>query len=99
MSQVRRWPGPPSGCTPGRRPLVWVLSAAVVGAGIPATFAGCLRLPWALYLLPYVGLTGAFLYAWGRWGRVHLGERIARWWIWGPLAAVPLGFFAVRTLL
>jgi len=84
---------------PWRAHLVWVLGAAIVGVGIPAAFTGCLRLPRALYLLPYVGLTGAFLYAWVRWGRVHLSERIACRWIWGLLAAVPVGFFVVRTVL
>ena len=77
----------------------WVLSAVILGAAIPAVFAGLLKLPRAIYLLPYVGLTGAFLFAYVRWSRTCWIETIRRHWVWGLLAAFLVGFFAVRTVL
>jgi hypothetical protein len=79
--------------------LAWVLSAAVLGAAIPAVFAGFLRLPRALYLIPYIGLSGAFLFAYARWSRTCWIETVRQHWIWGLLLAIPVGFFAVRTVL
>ncbi len=79
--------------------LAWVLSAAVLGAAIPAVFAGMLRLPRALYLFPYVGLVGVFLYAYTRWSRTNWIESFRKHWVWGLIVALPVGFFAVRTVL
>ena len=76
-----------------------MLSAAVLGAAIPAVFAGILRLPRALYLVPYVGLVGAFLYAYSRWSRTRWLKAVRRHWVWGLFLAIPVGFFAVRTVL
>jgi len=61
----------PPKMTPWGAHLAWVLAAAVLGAAIPAVFAGFLRLPRALYLIPHVALSGAFLYAYARWSRTR----------------------------
>ena len=43
--------------------LGWIAAAGVLGFAISAFFAGVLRLPRSVYLIPYVGLAGLFLYA------------------------------------
>lgn len=79
--------------------LAWILSAALLGAAIPAVCAGLLHLPRALYLLPYVGLAVAFLFAYTRWSRTNWIEAVRQHWVWGMIVAMPVGFFAVRTVL
>lgn len=97
LNRQGRWiiPAPP----PWWAGLGWVLSAAILGAAIPAVFAGLLRLPRLVYLIPYIGLIGAFLYAYLRWSRTCWIEAIRHRWAWGLLAAAPVGIFAVRTVL
>lgn len=93
--EKRAIPAPPPGWAyPG-----WILSAAILGAAIAAVFAGVLRLPRPVYLIPYVGLVAAFLYAYLRWSRTCWLEAIRHRWAWGLIAAAPVGFFAVQTVL
>ena len=79
--------------------LIWVAAAVVLGVFLPAFFAGYLKLPRSVYLLPYVLALAAFLYAYSRWSGVRLGDLIRRNWCWGLAAAVVVGFFSVRTVL
>jgi hypothetical protein len=50
--------------------------AAVLGAAMPAVFAG-----------------------FSRWSRTRWVEAVRSHWVWGLLLALPVGFFAVRTVL
>ena len=54
--------------------LTWLLSAAALGAALPAVFVGLFRLPRALFLVPYVALSGTFLFAYARWSRTRWVE-------------------------
>lgn len=48
-----------------RRPwhyLLWVVAAGALGFVMAAVFAGLLRLPQALFLVPYAVLSGSYLY-------------------------------------
>jgi SAM-dependent methyltransferase len=78
---------------------VWIASAVVLGSAVPAIFAGILRQPRLVYLLAYVGFGAAFLIAYSRWSRIRWSGAVTHHWLWGLLAAMPVGFFAVRTVL
>jgi hypothetical protein len=43
--------------------MLWVLSAGVLGFAEAGLFSGLLRIPRPLFLVPYVVITGTFLFA------------------------------------
>ena len=63
--------------------LGWIVAAGLMGFAISFVFAGILRLPRSLYLIPYVGLSGLFLYAFIRWSGIPFADLIRHHWVWG----------------
>jgi hypothetical protein len=79
--------------------LFWVLAAAILGFVIPAVFAGLLRIPRNIYLIPYIVLIGALFFSYLRWSNINIGESIRYHWLWGVAGAIVAGVFASRTVL
>lgn len=79
--------------------LVWALSAGALGFVIAAVFAGILRLPRNIYLVPYVLSVSFFLYAYVRWSRVDVIGVLRHHLILGMAGAVVVGFFTVQNVL
>ncbi len=79
--------------------LGWIAAAACLGFAIAAVFAGIFHLPRSIYLIPYVGLTGLFFYAFVRWSGLSITNLIRHNWYWGVLGAVLVGMFTVRNIL
>lgn len=77
---------------------LWIIAASGLGFGVAALFAGRLRLPRRLYLIPYVGLTGIFLYAYFAWSEVDVAALLTRNWAWGILAGVLIGAVTVANV-
>jgi hypothetical protein len=78
--------------------MAWVLAAGLLGLAISAVFSGWLQLSRRVFLVPYLALSGAFLYGFIRWSQVDLGALFARNWIWGLLAGIVVGAFLVRNV-
>jgi hypothetical protein len=79
--------------------LTWVVAAGVLGFAISTIFAGILRLPRNVYLIPYIGLSALFLYAYVRWSGLSIGELLQHNWVWGLVGAILLAVFVVRNVL
>jgi hypothetical protein len=79
--------------------LGWVVAAAVLGFALSSVFAGILHLPRNFYLIPYIGITGLFLYAYVRWSGISIGEIIRHNWVWGLVGAALLILFTVKNVL
>jgi hypothetical protein len=79
--------------------LGWIVAAGVLGFAISSIFAGLLRLPRSIYLIPYVGLAGLFLYAYVRWSGLSIGNLLRHNWHWGLIGAVLLAAFTVKNIL
>jgi hypothetical protein len=79
--------------------VLWIAGACVWTFAISAFFAGVLQLPRVLFLVPYVTLTLAFLYAYARWSRVSLRRAALHNWSWGLIGAVVVGVFGVNDVL
>ena len=79
--------------------LGWIVAAGVLGFAISGIFAGLLRLPRNIYLIPYFGLAGLFLYTYARWSGLSLGSLIRHNWYWGLIGAILLGLFTVKNIL
>lgn len=77
----------------------WVLAAGLLGFGLSMTFAGILRLPRNLFLIPYIGIAGLFFYAYLRWSGFSVSELIRHNWIWGIVAAIAIAAFTVKNVL
>lgn len=79
--------------------LAWIIAAALLGFAISFFFARILRLPRNIYLLPYVGLSGLFLYSYVEWSGLSVVDLIQRHWVWGLIGGVLLAFFTVKNIL
>lgn len=79
--------------------VLWIAGAGALSFAISAFFAGVLQLPRALFLVPYVALTLAFLYSYARWSRVNARRVVLRNWGWGLVGAVVVGAFGVNDVL
>jgi hypothetical protein len=77
----------------------WIVAAALLGFAISAVFAGMFRLPRNIYLIFYLALAGPFLYGFGRWSNLSVGELIRHNWVWGLVGAALIGAFTVRNVL
>lgn len=77
----------------------WVIASGVVGFAISMIFAGVLRLPRTLFLVPYIAIAGMFFYAYIRWSGISITEVIRHNWLWGLVGAILLSVFLVRNIL
>ena len=77
----------------------WILAAGLLGFAISFIFAGVLRLPRSLYLIPYIGFSGLFSYAFVRWSGLSIGALARHHWVWGLVGAVLLTVFTVNNIL
>ena len=78
--------------------LVWIFAAAVLGFAISALFSGWLKLSRRIFLIPYVILSGAFLYAYGTWSQIDINKLIADNWFAGLIAGLLVGAFLVMNV-
>lgn len=79
--------------------LVWIAAAGLLGFAISVVFAGVLRLPRKVFLIPYIGFIGLFLYAYVRWSGLSIGEMLGHNWVWGLVGALILGIMTIRNVL
>ncbi|MDX9832020.1 MAG: hypothetical protein RBU35_17245 [Anaerolineae bacterium] len=79
--------------------LAWVLAAGWLGFAIAAVFSHGLRLSRRAFLVPYVAISGIFLYAYSRWGQLDLEALFAHNWHWGLLCGTLATAFLVLNVL
>ena len=78
--------------------VLWVLAASLLGFGISALFSSWLKLSRRVFLIPYVGLTSAFLFWFFQANKVYLVPLLAENWIWGIITGVIVGAFLVNNV-
>ena len=79
--------------------LGWVVAAGLLGFVISAVFAGMLHLRRDIFLIPYIGATLLFLYAYTRWSGLSLSNLVRHNWIWGVIGATIVGIITIRNVL
>jgi hypothetical protein len=79
--------------------LGWIIAAGVLGFALSFIFAGRLRLPRRIFLIPYVGLSSLFLYSFLRWSDIPFRDLIRHNWIWGVVGAALLSVFLIKNIL
>ena len=79
--------------------LGWVLAAGLLGFATAAVFSTWLRLSRRLFLVPYLVISGVFLYGYYRWSRIDLTTLLVRNWHWGLIAGIVVGALLVRNVL
>ncbi|MGB8984522.1 MAG: hypothetical protein WCC12_21830, partial [Anaerolineales bacterium] len=77
----------------------WIATAALLGFLIAVIFAGVLRLPRNIYLIPYVVIAGLFIYAYVRWSGLAVGDLVRHHWVWGLVGGLLLAAFTVNNVL
>ncbi len=77
----------------------WIIVAGLLSFATSFVFAGVLRLPRRIFLIPYVVLAGLFLYSFIRWSGIPLRELIQHNWVWGVVGAALLAVLLVRNIL
>lgn len=78
--------------------LGWILGAGVVGYSISFFFSSRLNLSRRIYLIPYIGLSSLFLYAFAIWGEFDFNLFLNNWY-WGLAVAILLGALMVKNIL
>ena len=78
--------------------VLWVLAASLLGFGISAVFSSWLKLSRRIFLIPYIVLTGAFLFWFFRVNEVDLVALLAENWVWGVVAGIIVGTFLVNNV-
>ena len=79
--------------------LGWVAAAALLGFAVSLIFAGALRLPRNVYLIPYIVFSSLFLYAFAKWSGLAIGDLIRHHWVWGLAGALLLAIFTIKNIL
>lgn len=79
--------------------LGWSLAAGVVGFSISLFFSGWLHLSRRLYVIPYVGLSGLFLYAFAVWSEVDFTRLLLDNRFLGLATGILLGAWMVKNTL
>lgn len=79
--------------------LGWVIAAGLLGFAITLIFSARLRLQRKIFLVPYIGITSLFLYAYVRWGGFSITELLIHNWGWGLVGAFLLGLFTIKNIL
>jgi hypothetical protein len=69
-----------------------------VGFVVPAVFAGGLHLSRAVFVLPYLAVSTAFLHMYVRWSGVDVYIRLRQHWVWGVVGAIAAGAFVVSNV-
>lgn len=77
----------------------WIAAAALLGFLVSAVFAGVLRLPRNIYLIPYVVIAGLFIYAYVRWSGLAVADLVRHHWVWGLVGGLLLSAFTVNNIL
>jgi hypothetical protein len=78
--------------------VLWILTASLLGFGISAVFSNWLKLSRRVFLIPYIVLTGAFLFWFFRANEIDLPARLTENWVWGVIAGVIVGAFLVKNV-
>ena len=79
--------------------LLWVAGAGILGMAVAALFAGVFQLARPLYLVAYVAVVGAFLYAYVRWSGADLRREFGQHWVWGLVGGAIASFLIVQATL
>jgi hypothetical protein len=79
--------------------LGWIVIAGLFGFAVSFIFARILRFPRNIYLIPYIGLSSLFLYAYVKWSGLPVVSLIRHQWIWGLVGAVLFAAFTVKNIL
>lgn len=77
----------------------WVVAAGILGFALSMIFAGLLRLSRNVYLIPYIGLAGLFLYVYSQWSGLSISELLRHNWVWGLTGAILLAVFTIKNVL
>ena len=79
--------------------LGWIAAAGLLGFAITLIFSALLRLPRDIFLVPYIGFTLLFLFAYIRWSGLSIQDLILHNWVWGVIGAIVLGIVTIRNVL
>ena len=77
----------------------WIVAAGLLGFVITLIFSALLRLSGDIFLIPYIGFTLLFLFAYIRWSGLSIQTLILDNWVWGVIGAGILGIVTIRNVL
>jgi hypothetical protein len=79
--------------------LGWIAAAGLLGLATSVIFARFLRLPRSIYLIPYIGFSSLFFYAYLRWSGLSIGDLFRHHWVWGLIGAILLAVWTIKNIL
>jgi hypothetical protein len=78
--------------------VLWILIASLLGFSISAVFSSWLKLSRRVFLMPYILVTGAFLFLFFRANEIDLLTRLTENWAWGVTSGAIVGAFLVKNV-
>jgi hypothetical protein len=78
--------------------VIWILAAASIGFWISAIFSAWLDLERDRFSIPYIGLTGVFLYIYFRGNPIEIRTLFEHNLVWGIIAGLSVGGLLVFTV-
>jgi hypothetical protein len=78
--------------------VLWVISASLLGFGISILFSNWLKLSRRVFLIPYIGLSSAFLFWFFQANEIDVSSFLAENWIWGVVAGVLVSAFLIKNV-
>jgi hypothetical protein len=78
--------------------ILWVVGASLLGFGISLLFSNWLRLSRRVFLIPYIGLSSAFLFWFFQANEINLSAFLVENWVWGVVAGVIVSAFLVNNV-
>ena len=79
--------------------LVWIAAAGLLSFLISAIFSARLHLPRNTFLIPYIGFSFLFFFAYVKWSGLSIVSLLQRNWIWGIVGALILSVITIRQVL
>lgn len=78
--------------------ILWVVGASLLGFGISILFSNWLKLSRRVFLIPYVGLSSAFLFWFFQANEINLSSFLVENWAWGVIAGVIVSAFLLNNV-
>jgi hypothetical protein len=78
--------------------LLWVVGASLLGFGISILFSNWLKLSRRVFLIPYIGLSSAFLFWFFQANEINLSAFLIENWVWGVIAGVLVSAFLINNV-
>jgi len=78
--------------------IIWLIAAVFISFSVSMIFSGLIKLSRRVFLIPYITISSAFLFAFFCFNFTDLKELLTTHWLWGLIAGIIAGAFLVSNV-